>query len=91
MPMEEFLKLGFAWVTRTAHVEYKRPLGLGDYFIVRTWIEEIFNDGVKVSFEIMKKANGKISCDGYFHYTMVSLQTGRAEPIPDWIVKKYSI
>ena len=41
MPMEEFLAHGFGWVVRTAHVQYKRPLGLGDWMIVRTWIEEI--------------------------------------------------
>jgi YbgC/YbaW family acyl-CoA thioester hydrolase len=91
MPIEEFLKLGYGWVMRTAHVEYKRPLGLGDSFVVRTWIDDIVSDGVKVCFEILKKTNGKVSCDGYFHFTMVSLQTGRAETIPKWIVEKYSI
>jgi YbgC/YbaW family acyl-CoA thioester hydrolase len=91
MPMEEFIKLGFGWVIKTAFVEYKRPLGLGDKFVVRTWIEEVFRDGVKVHFEILRKENSKVSCDGYFHYVMVSLKTGRAETIPDLIVQKYSI
>jgi acyl-CoA thioester hydrolase/thioesterase-3 len=91
MPMEEFIQLGFGWYIRTAHIEYKRPLGLGEYFIVRTWIEEMLKDGVKVQFEILKKETGKLVCDGHFHYTMVSLKTGRAETIPDWIVQKYSI
>src|SRR5580658_3163682 len=54
MSMEEFLKAGFGWVVKVAHLEYKRPLGLGDVMIVRTWIEEIFKDGVKVRFEIGK-------------------------------------
>ena len=91
MPMAEFIKLGFGWVVRTAHVEFKRPLGLGDRFIVRTWIDEVYNDGVKVHFEILKKVNGKLSCDGYFHYTMVNMESGQAEAIPHWIVEKYSI
>lgn len=55
MPMEEFLKLGFGWYIRTAHLEYKRPLGLGERFIVRTWVAEFFKDGVKVQFEISSK------------------------------------
>jgi YbgC/YbaW family acyl-CoA thioester hydrolase len=83
MPMEEFIQLGFGWYIRTAHIEYKRPLGLGEYFIVRTWIEEMLKDGVKVQFEILKKETGKLVCDGHFHYTMVSLKTNRAETIPD--------
>lgn len=91
MPMEEFIKLGFGWVIKAAHIEYKRPLGLGDRFVVRTWIQEIYKDGVKVHFEIVKRGNGKLSCDGYFHYTMINLKTGRAEVIPDWIVEKYSV
>lgn len=91
MSMEEFIKAGFGWFIRTAHVEYKRPLRLGDRMTIRTWVEEIFKDGVRVDYEIIKTANGKLACDGYFDYAMVSLQTGRAEIIPDWIREKYAI
>lgn len=91
MAMEEFLQHGFGWFVRTAHVEYKRPLGLGERFIVRTWVAEVFKDGVKVEFEIIKQKNKKLSCDGWSHYTMVNLKTARAETIPDWIRTKYSI
>jgi len=91
MSMEEFLKAGFGWVVKIAHLEYKRPLGLGDVMIVRTCVEEIFKDGVKVHFEIMKKQTGKVCCAGWFHYTMISLKTGRAEAIPAWIAEKYSV
>lgn len=91
MSMEEFIKAGFGWFIRTAHVEYKRPLRLGERMTIRTWVEEIFKDGVRVGYEIIKTANGKLACDGYFDYAMVSLQTGRAEIIPDWIREKYAI
>jgi YbgC/YbaW family acyl-CoA thioester hydrolase len=91
MPMEEFLKLGFGWFVHTAHVEYKRPLRLGEHFIVRTWVAEMLKHSVKVQFEIIKKKTSKLACDGYFDYTMVNLKTGRAEIIPDWIVAKYSV
>jgi acyl-CoA thioester hydrolase/thioesterase-3 len=89
--MEEFIKHGFGWVVKTAHVEFKRPLGIGDMFIVRTWIQEIHTDGVRVQFEILRKESRKMSCEGYFNYTMVNLETGRASKIPDWIKQKYSI
>ena len=91
LSMEEFARHGLGWFIRTAHVDYKRPLRLGERFIVRTWIEEFQDDGVKVMFEIVKQANGKLACDGWFDYTMVSLKTGRAEKIPDWIAAKYAI
>lgn len=91
MPMEEFLAQGFGWVVRTAHVEFKRPLGLGERFLVRTWIAELAKHTVKVHFEIVKTKTGKLASDGWFDYTMIALKTGRAEKIPDWIVAKYSI
>lgn len=91
MPMEEFVKNGFGWVVRSAHIEYKRPLGIGERFVVRTWIHEVFKDGVQVHFQILKKIGAKLCCDGYFDYTMVDVKTGRAELIPDWIKTKYSV
>ena len=91
LAMEEFLKLGFGWYIRTAQIEYKRPLGLGEHFTVRTWVAEIQRRGVNVHFEMIKSKTGKLACDGCFHYTMVNLKTSRAEVIPDWIVAKYSV
>jgi YbgC/YbaW family acyl-CoA thioester hydrolase len=91
MPMEEFIKIGFGWVVKTAHIEYKRPLGLGDHFVVGCRIEEMLKDGVRLHFEIRKKETGKISCNGWFEYTMVNLKTGKAETVPDFIRERYSI
>ena len=91
MSMEEFIRAGYGWFVRTSHLEFKRPLGLGEQFVVRTWVEEMFKNGVRVSFEIHRQQNGKLCCDGWFHYTLVSLATGRAAAIPDGIVQKYSI
>jgi len=88
--MEDFIKAGFGWVVRTAHVEFKRPLEI-ERIIVRTWVDEIVRTGVRVHFEIVKQKNAKLSCDGWFLYTMINLATGRAEPIPDWISEKFAI
>ena len=91
MSMEEFIRAGFGWYMRIAHVEFKRPLGMGDRFFVQTWVEDIVKDGVVVAFQIRKKANDKLCSDGYFHYTMINLKTGRAEKIPDFVAAKYSV
>lgn len=91
MPMEEFTKQELGWFIKTAHIEYKRPLRLGEAFIVRTWVDDIRKTDVTVKLEIVRKANNKLCCDGHFEYTMVSLKTGRADTIPDWIVERYSI
>lgn len=91
MPMEEFIRHGFSWVVRSAFIEYKRPLTLGDQCVVRTWIEEIGGSGVTISFEIVRGDNGKLCSNGRIDYTMVSAATGRAAAIPDWIIERYSI
>lgn len=56
--MEEFLKLGFGWVVKTAHFEYKRPLVMGEHFTVRTWVEGITGSDVE---ELRFGDNDKLS------------------------------
>jgi len=91
MPMEEFLKLGLGWFVRSSYIEYKRPLLLGEWFKVITWIDEVEQPTVKVQFQIIKRESGKLASQGHCCYTMVNLATGRAEPIPDWILEKYCV
>ena len=91
MPMEEFLKLGLGWYVRASYIEYKRPLLMGEWFKVVTWVEEIGSATVKVQFEIDKVSNGKRASEGWCSYAMVKLENGRAEPIPDWIADKYAV
>lgn len=91
MPITEFTKHGLGWVVRNTFIEFKRPLVLGDEMLVRTYIDEMQKDSVKVNFEIIKAANGKVSCTGYFNYTMIDLKTARAAIIPEWIIARYSI
>ena len=91
MGMAKFAGLGLAWFVRTAHLDYKRPLLMGEWFLVRTWIQELYADGVRVDFEILKREKRKLACDGWFHYTLVSAQTGRAVTIPREIAERYAV
>ena len=72
-------------------LDYKRPLLLGQAFTVRTWVDDIARDTVRVHFEIVRRPTRKLCADGYCAYTMVNLATGRGEPIPGWIAEKYAI
>jgi YbgC/YbaW family acyl-CoA thioester hydrolase len=90
LPMEEFLAKGLGWFVREASLRYKRPLGLGDRFLVRTWIESFSSHGVSVGFEIVKKEGGKLSCEGSFDYALIDLASRRAIVLPDWIREHYS-
>ena len=89
--MEAFMEKGLGWFVRDFSIEYKRSLGLGDRFKVKTWIQDFFRTGVCVHFEIIRKTTDKLCCKGKSHYTMVSLATQRPEPIPEWVLEKYRI
>lgn len=91
MPMREFEKRGFGWFMAATQMNFKRPLGLGDRFVVRTWIEKFTLIGVKVQFQIERAADRKLSCDGWFDYVMVSIETARAVRLPEDIRAKYTI
>ena len=91
MAMEKFMERGFGWVVRTAHVEYKRPLVMGEYFIVETGISHINDKGCRVKFHITNKDTTKICCDGWFDYVMIDLATGRGARIPDDVIEHYSV
>lgn len=91
MPMEEFMQNGLGWVIASTYMEYKRPLKMGDYFIVRTQLVQFEKHTAKVEFEILKKEGLKLSCNGYFNYTMIDMETGRAKQLPDWIIERYSL
>lgn len=91
MSMQEFAKLGLGWFMTSATINFKRPLGWGDRMVVRTWIVHFTDLGCRVAFEIDKLPTGKRSCDGHADYTLVTLATGRATPLPADIKARYSI
>ncbi|NUN70516.1 MAG: acyl-CoA thioesterase [Bacteroidetes bacterium] len=91
MSMEEFTARGLGWVVSGCTVQYKRPLVLGDVAIVKTGIVGLGTSSGKVGFEIIRKATGKLSADGIFDYTLVDIATGRAVPLTEEIIQRYSI
>lgn len=91
MSFENFLKQGYGWVVRTAFVDYKRSLGLGDEFVVSTGIESINPKGCRVQFEIRKKENNKVVCDGWFDYVMIDIQSGKSVKVSDEMMERYSV
>lgn len=91
MPMEDFMKQGLGWVVRTAYVDYKRALAMGDEFTVRTGIQSFEDKGCRVQFEIINKKTKKICCDGWFDYTLIDIATGRGMKVSAEMIKRYTI
>src|SRR5918997_1713781 len=53
MSMEQFMQEGYGWVVKTAHVNFIRPLGLGESFQVTTGIVSMDEKGARVTYEII--------------------------------------
>jgi thioesterase-3 len=91
MPMESFLNSGFGWVVRTALVDFKRPLILGDVIGIRTGILTINEKGCRVQFEIENKRTRKIAADGWFDYVMIDIRTGKGCKVNEEMILAYSV
>jgi acyl-CoA thioester hydrolase/thioesterase-3 len=89
--MEDFMKNGYGWVVRTAHVDFKRPMILGDTAIIRTGILTINEKGCRVQFEIEIKRSGKIASDGWFDYVMIDINSGKGTKVTEEMIQTYSI
>ena len=89
--MEDFIKAGFGLVMTDSFMQFKRPLHLNDIAEVTTWVENFHKNIVEVQFLINNKKSGKLSCNGWFKYSMIDLKTMRSAHIPEEIVKKYTI
>ena len=91
MSMQDFAARGLGWYMVGATIAFKRPLGLGDRMIVRTWIERIDDTGCRVGFEIDRLPNRKRACDGHTDYSLIDLATGRATTLPDDVKARYGV
>jgi YbgC/YbaW family acyl-CoA thioester hydrolase len=90
MAMEVFLDKGFGWLVRSVYMDYKRPLILGDYFIVTTGINSINEKNCRVNFTIKNKATGKICCDGWFDFIMITIADGKLARISADVIAHYT-
>ena len=91
MSMESFLESGFGWVVRTAYVDYKRPLMMGDLIKIRTGILTFNDKGCRVQFEIENVRTHKIAADGWFDYVMIDTATGKGCRVTDEMIAAYTI
>ena len=89
MGMDKFIERGFGWLVRTVYMDYKRPLKISDYFLVKTGIESLDEKLCRVNFTITGKATGKTCCDGWFDFVLIDLKTGKGVSIPADVITHY--
>ena len=90
MPMERFTENGWGWFVKSCQIEFKRPLSMGENVIVRTWLDSVEKSDALVRFQIFRKRTMKIAAEGSIVNTMISTASGRAIPIPAWVITQYT-
>jgi acyl-CoA thioester hydrolase/thioesterase-3 len=90
MPMEKFTENGWGWFVKSCQIEFKRPLAMGEHIIVRTWLDSFATSDALVRFQIFRKSSMKIAAEGSIVNTMISAASGRAIPIPEWVIAQYT-
>ncbi len=91
MSFEEFMENGFGFVIVETKMNFKRALKMGDKMQINTHIVSLDKNFVLVNFEIVNMQTNKVSCDGYFNYSLIDLNTNKAIPIPVWVVERFSL
>lgn len=89
-PMEYYHERKLNWVASTYHIDFKRGLKFNDSALVKTQFDEVNGSNVKVNFWIHSKKSGKLSAEGYFLFTLISLESGRPVRIPEEIIEKHT-
>ena len=91
MSMKEFMNRGFGFVVKKATLNFKRALIMGDVIIVHTQVRDINLTDITVDVEIIHKKKNKLVLDAEMVYTMIKLESGWSEKIPDDIREKYLV
>lgn len=90
MSMEKFTENGWGWFVKSCRIEFKRPLMMGETLVVRTWLDSFGTTDALVQFQIFRKSTMKLAAEGSIVNTMISAASGRAIPIPPWVIAQYT-
>lgn len=91
MPMSEYLERNMGWYQTSITMNFKRPLVMGDEFVVETGITKFETRTIEISYRIFKKSTNKLCVDGTAAYALIDLTTKRAIPIPQDIIDRHTI
>ncbi len=91
LSLEELLEHHMGFVITETKMNFKRALTLGDTMRVNTHIDTMVKQDVFVNFEIVNAKTNKVSCDGYFKYSLMDTRTGKGMVIPEWVIERYSL
>ncbi|OAI41943.1 hypothetical protein AYO41_01335 [Verrucomicrobia bacterium SCGC AG-212-E04] len=73
--------LGAAWVVRSHHIEYLKPLREGDGVTIRTWVDRFDRVTSIRRYELIMAATGALVARGETKWVLIDVQSGRPRAI----------
>ena len=88
--IDDYTRLGFAFVARRHELNYLAPTFLHDRLIVGTWI--VTNDGKfrsRREYQIIRENDGKTVFRGSTDWVCIRLETGKPSVMPAEFIQAY--
>ena len=73
--------MGAAWVVRSHHIEYLKPLVEGDVVSIRTWVERFDRASSLRSYELNLVASGSLVARGETKWVLIDVKSGRPRAV----------
>ena len=74
---------GAAWVARSHHIEYLRPVFAGEHLELRTWVVDMERATSRRGYEFVRLTDGAMVANGETHWVFVDAARGRPKRIPE--------
>lgn len=83
------LKMGQGWVVRRHEIDYLLPVMPEETVHMRTWIETAEKVSSERRYQIFRKSDGKLACEGKSVWVWINYKTGRPTRIPAEVIKDF--
>ena len=88
--IERLIAMGEGWVVRRHEIDYLLPVLPGETVRMRTWVETAERASSERHYEIFRKSDGKLVCQGRTMWVWINYKTGRPSRIPQPLIKDFT-
>ena len=88
--IKKLIELGEGWVVRRHEIDYLLPVLPGETVRLRTWVESAERASSERHYEIFRKSDGKLACQGRTMWVWINYRTGRPARIPQAVINDFA-
>jgi acyl-CoA thioester hydrolase len=88
--IKKLIELGEGWVVRRHEIDYLLPVMPGETVRLRTWVETAERASSERHYELFRKSDGKMVCQGRTMWVWINYKTGRPARIPEAVIRDFA-